>query len=86
MTCRECGAHQEVWGCVALCDRCLDARLYRQLEEDDYLMVRRHPNGDIWVKSKMHGTKRMTNATWLNVDIPSWFEQRFEEFQEVRTQ
>lgn len=78
--CRECGDPVEIWGCVLLCDRCLAARLWGELEQDDWLMVRRHPNGDIWIKSNINRDRKGTNATALKVDVRKWFEEQIEAF------
>lgn len=79
-SCAECGAHIEAWGVVKLCDRCLCARLWKELERDDHLMIRRHPNGDVWVQSQISGNRNSTNVTALKVDVHKWFEERIEAF------
>lgn len=75
MSCAECQAPIPVWGAVRLCDRCLCARLWEELEADDFLLIRKHPNGDIWVKSQISGNRHATNATALKVDVRAWFEK-----------
>ncbi len=74
--CVQCGQPIETWGCVQLCARCLCARLWNELEADDWVMVRRHQNGDLWVNSNLAGTRDSTNATALKLDVRKELEDR----------
>lgn len=67
MNCHECGAIVETWGCVLLCDRCLCARLWRELEADDFVLLRRR--GDrIWLTSRFSGGNHSTDLTHFDLD------------------
>lgn len=79
--CTECGSDVAVWGCVSLCDRCLDARLWRELDRDDYVLVRRMPHGEIWVTDNIGRTRHSTNATYLNLDVRRELESRLAAFE-----
>lgn len=70
MTCRDCGIEVEVWGCVQLCDRCIDAMLYRQLKEDDFVLLRKQASGRITLASGRGGS-RWTDLTALRLDPES---------------
>lgn len=67
MNCRECGAHVKKWGFVLLCDRCLDARLYNELQADVYVLLRRTPGGNYTLARGRAGA-RWTNLTLMNLD------------------
>jgi hypothetical protein len=79
MSCRECGDEFELWGSVLLCDRCLCARLWKELEGDDYVMIRRIPSGDLFLNSNRNGSKRGTNLTLMHLDVEKELLERFEE-------
>lgn len=80
MKCRRCGEQQDDWGCVALCDRCLCARLWEELERDDYILIRRTPGSDrLWLSSQLDGTKRGTDLTALNLDLRKEVTERINE-------
>ena len=69
MICRDCGAsYEDAGGCVMLCDRCLDATLYRRLMADDHVIVRRAPSG-VWLSSVKNGDHYGTNMTLCNLDV-----------------
>lgn len=66
MNCSECGAHVPVWGCVTLCDRCLDARLYRELKDDEFVLLRRTAGRLSLASGK--GGSRWSDLTALKLD------------------
>lgn len=67
MTCSECGAYVEVWGCVVLCDRCLDARLYRELKADEFVLLRKQASGRVTLAHGKGGA-RWTDLSWFGLD------------------
>lgn len=80
MNCGECGVYVEVWGCVMLCDRCLAARLWRELKEDDFVLIRRRPGGNIWLTSMRSGGWWSTDLTALRLDPLSETVERVVDF------
>ncbi len=69
--CPECGGPLGEAGCVRLCDRCLCARLWTNLEADDYVLVRRKRGGEgmVTLKSNLNGDQHFTNLTLLHLDV-----------------